>query len=37
MTNNTALWLSAKGGLLSVGPAPFPVPRAGEIVVRAGP
>ncbi len=35
MPNNTALWLPSKRAPLTIGPAPYHSPRAGEIVVRA--
>ncbi len=34
MTENTALWLSSNRAPLTVGPAPYTSPGAGEIVVR---
>jgi NADPH:quinone reductase-like Zn-dependent oxidoreductase len=34
MPENTALWIRAKRGPLTVGPAPYTAPRADEIVVR---
>ncbi|GHA21600.1 hypothetical protein GCM10007989_16170 [Devosia pacifica] len=34
MTQNMALWLSAKRAEMQVGPAPVPQPQAGEIVIR---
>jgi NADPH:quinone reductase-like Zn-dependent oxidoreductase len=34
MPENTALWLHAKRAPFTVGPAPYPAPRADEIVVR---
>lgn len=34
MPENTALWLNAKLAPFTVGPAPYPEPRAGEIIVR---
>jgi NADPH:quinone reductase-like Zn-dependent oxidoreductase len=35
MPENTALWLKAKRAPFTIGPAPYPAPRANEIVVRA--
>jgi len=34
MPENKALWINAKRGPFTVGPAPYTAPRAGEIVVR---
>lgn len=34
MPTNAAAWLRAKHGQLEVGPAPYPRPREGEVVVR---
>ena len=33
-TDNQALWLESRRGTLRVGPAPYPTPGHGEIVVR---
>lgn len=34
MPSNTAVWLPGKRGRLEIGPAPYTLPRPGEIVVR---